>query len=73
MQTGQSCKQVRLATAGQHLGLLNPDQVLARGYSLVQDSDGRLVCDAEQLATGDALRITFAAGWAKTEVTECGR
>ncbi|MEI7456786.1 MAG: exodeoxyribonuclease VII large subunit [Nitrosomonadales bacterium] len=73
VQTGQSCKQVRLATAGQHLGLLNPDQVLARGYSLVQDSAGRLVCGAEQLATGDALRITFAAGWAKTEVTECGR
>jgi exodeoxyribonuclease VII large subunit len=72
MQTGQSRKQVRLATAGQHLGLLNPAQVLARGYSLVQHSDGRLVCAAEQLATGDTLRITFASGWATTEVTERG-
>ncbi|HCI53051.1 MAG TPA: exodeoxyribonuclease VII large subunit [Gallionella sp.] len=72
MQTGQSRKQVRLATAVQHLGLLNPQQVLARGYSLVQDGEGRLVCAAEHLAMGDALRITFASGWAKTEVTERG-
>ena len=56
----------------QHLILLDPKQVLARGYSLVQDASGGVVSDAGQLAVGAELRITFANGWARTEVKKWG-
>ncbi len=62
----------RLDNIAQHLVLLNPQQVLARGYSLVQDENGRLVSDARQLAIGRELRITFAHGWARAEVKQQG-
>ncbi len=62
----------RLDNLAQHLVLLDPKQVLARGYSMVQDASGSVVGDASVLAAGDALRITFANGWAKTEVKETG-
>jgi len=52
--------------------LLDPTKVLARGYSLVQDASGTVVFDAGQLAIGAELRITFAKGWARTEVKERG-
>jgi exonuclease VII large subunit len=50
--------------------LLDPTKVLARGYSMVQDASGGVVSDAGQLAVGAELRITFAKGWARTEVKE---
>jgi len=58
--------------AAHQLKLLDPRQVLSRGYSLVQDEKGHLVSDATQLASGQALRITFAKGWAQTEVKARG-
>jgi exonuclease VII large subunit len=48
--------------AAQHLAMLNPQQVLARGYSLVQDAGGSVVSDASGLAIGAELRIAFAQG-----------
>jgi exodeoxyribonuclease VII large subunit len=72
MRMVQLQRQVRLENAAQNLLLLNPQQVLARGYSLVQDANGSVVSDAEKLSTGAELRITFAAGWARTEVIEKG-
>lgn len=60
----------RVDNAEQHLILLDPTKVLARGYSLVKDSSGRVVSDAGQLAIGADLSITFAKGWARTEVKE---
>ncbi|MEO8344044.1 MAG: exodeoxyribonuclease VII large subunit [Gallionella sp.] len=56
--------------AAQHLILLDPKKVLARGYSLVQNANGSVVSDGGQLAVGQELRIRFAKGWARTEVTE---
>ncbi|HEU0283333.1 MAG TPA: exodeoxyribonuclease VII large subunit, partial [Gallionella sp.] len=60
----------RVENFAQHLILLDPKQVLARGYSLVQDADGGVVSDAGRVAVGAELRITFAQGWARTEVKE---
>jgi exodeoxyribonuclease VII large subunit len=68
----QMQRQARLSGVAQHLSLLNPQQVLARGYSMVQDEQGRLVSDARLLAAGDELRITFNEGWARTRVEEQG-
>jgi exodeoxyribonuclease VII large subunit len=70
MRAGQAQRLGRVDNAAQHLILLNPQQVLARGYSLVQDASGGVVSDAGQLAVGTELRITFAKGWARTEVKE---
>ncbi|OGS92351.1 MAG: exodeoxyribonuclease VII large subunit [Gallionellales bacterium GWA2_60_18] len=62
----------RVENLAQHLMLLDPKQVLARGYSLVQDTDGGVVSDADRLAMGAELRITFAQGWALARVEEKG-
>jgi exodeoxyribonuclease VII large subunit len=70
MRAGQADRLVRVDNAGQHLTLLDPKKVLARGYSLVQDASGGVVSDAGKLAVGAVLRITFAKGWARTEVEE---
>jgi len=58
----------RVDNAAQHLVLLDPKQVLSRGYSLVQDASGSVVSNAGQLKLGAELRITFAKGWADAEV-----
>ncbi len=70
MHASQAQKSSRLENNGQHLTLLNPKNVLARGYSLVQDTSGKVVSDAGQLIVGAELRVTFAQGWAKAEVKE---
>ena len=72
MHAGQAQRLVRVDNAAQHLILLDPTKVLARGYSMVQDASGAVVSDAGQLVVGAELRITFAKGWARTEVKERG-
>jgi len=70
MRTVQMQRAVRLENSARQLALLDPQQVLARGYSLVHDESGSVVTDARELAVGSELRITFANGWARTEVRE---
>ncbi|MDP4028739.1 MAG: exodeoxyribonuclease VII large subunit [Gallionella sp.] len=70
MRALQAMRSGRIENLAQHLILLDPKQVLARGYSLVQDAGGSVVSDAGQAAVGAELRITFAQGWARTEVKE---
>lgn len=67
-----SQRQARLDTLAQHLIYLDPRQVLARGYSLVQDEQGRVVVDSTQLKAGDELNITFAQGSAQVGVQGVG-
>jgi len=62
----------RLAAAQQHLQHLDPQQVLARGYSMVRDEHGAVVVDSETLALGERLQVTFARGWASVELKEKG-
>ncbi len=73
MRTSQVQHQARFDHAAQSLALLDPSQVLARGYSLVQDDGGGVVTDAAQLAIGAQLHITLARGWVRTEVKEKGK
>ncbi|MGC2048678.1 MAG: exodeoxyribonuclease VII large subunit [Gallionella sp.] len=72
MRAMQAQRLVRVDNATQHLILLDPTKVLARGYSMVQDASGGVVSDAGQVAVGDKLRITFAKGWVRGEVKERG-
>ena len=56
----------------QHMSHLDPQQVLARGYSVVRDENGVIVLDSTGLSLGGHLDITFAHGWARTELKEKG-
>lgn len=68
MRAHQSQKSARLQNAIQDLSLLDPQHVLARGYSLVQNEQGKLVSDVNQIRLGEALRIKFAFGGALVDV-----
>lgn len=72
VRADQTRRLMRVDSAMQHLALLDPQQVLARGYSMVQDASGAVVSDSGKLAVGAGLHITFAKGWAQAEVKECG-
>ena len=72
VRTAQDQRTGHVENLAQHLGLLDPRQVLARGYSLVRDASGGVVSDANQVAVGAELRVTFAKGWARAEVKEKG-
>ncbi len=41
---------------------LSPEAILARGYALVLDADGKLVKSVEQLQNGDSVRTRLAEG-----------
>ncbi|TXT26644.1 MAG: exodeoxyribonuclease VII large subunit [Gallionellaceae bacterium] len=62
----------RLRSLSQHLLHLDPQRVLARGYSVVRDERGAIVVDSAGLPAGASLGITFARGWARAEVKEKG-
>lgn len=72
MRTLHERNKARIENFAQHLVLLDPQQVLARGYSMVRDERGRLISDSDGLSIGTELRISFAKGWALTEVKEKG-
>jgi len=61
-----------LSSLQQSLQLLDPKQVFARGYSMVRDEHGKIIVDSAQVATGAQLEVTFAHGWARTEVKAKG-
>jgi len=61
-------RQARLQTLAARLQALDPHAVLARGYTLATDAQGRAVVDAAKLAAGDLLRLRFARGSASTRV-----
>ncbi len=65
-------QNVRLHSLQQHLLHLDPQQVLARGYSMVRDERGAIVSDSAGLTVGARLGITFARGWARAELQEKG-
>jgi len=58
----------RLAALAQNLAHLNPEAVLTRGYAIVAKSSGEIVSDADALATGDRIAVTFAHGGADATV-----
>lgn len=62
--------EARLVAMQQHLQHLDPQQVLARGYSMVRDAQGNIVLSSERIALGEKLDITFAQGGARAVVQE---
>lgn len=62
----------RMANMEQHLSHLDPHQVLARGYSVVRDAQGRVVTSSGAVEVGARLDITLASGWVNAEVCDKG-
>ena len=61
-------RRARLQTVAARLQALDPHAVLARGYALATDADGRVVTDAARLSAGDELRLRLARGGARVRV-----
>ena len=61
-----------LARVDAHLKHLDPRQVLERGYSITETTDGMIVRNAAQLDTGQDVKITLARGWADARVKRTG-
>lgn len=62
--------EARLMALQQHLQHLDPQQVLARGYSVVRDVHGNIVVSSERIALGEKLDIAFAQGGVRAVVQE---
>jgi exodeoxyribonuclease VII large subunit len=65
--------KTRLDGLSLSLAALGPGSVLARGYSICRDQQGRVIKDSKTIKPEDSLTAEFSRGWAKTTVKETGR
>ncbi len=70
MQNMLDRRDARLVALQQHLQHLDPQQVLARGYSMVRDAQGNIVMSSKRIDPGERLDIRFAQGSARAVVQE---
>jgi exodeoxyribonuclease VII large subunit len=63
-------QDAKLLALQQHLQHLDPQQVLARGYSMVRDAQGNIVVSSKLIKLGEQLDIRFAQGSARAVVQE---
>ncbi|PKO73313.1 MAG: exodeoxyribonuclease VII large subunit [Betaproteobacteria bacterium HGW-Betaproteobacteria-17] len=68
VEGGFGQRQLNLARLASSLAHLNPEGVLARGYSIVQLKNGAVVQDAATLAAGDRIGIRFHRGQAHARI-----
>jgi exodeoxyribonuclease VII large subunit len=62
-------RAARLEALSARLAALDPQAVLARGYALALDAEGRAVTTASRLSVGAALHLVLASGSADAQVT----
>ncbi len=70
MQGHLQTKNMRLISLQNSLAQLNPHNVLARGYAMVENMDGTVVSDTGQLALNDEVRLTFGKGTANAKISK---
>lgn len=63
-------QQQRFQGAAAVLAALSPQEVLARGYSIVKDAQNHVVSSNQRLKLGQRLTITFADGETAVQVSE---
>lgn len=63
-------RQQRVLASEQRLVALSPLRVLARGYAVVCDVQGRALVSSEQVQVGDALQVRLHSGKVGVQVTE---
>ena len=61
-------RHIRLETLAAHLEHLAPGAVLARGYAIARDADGKVLRSASNVPAGAALNIQLADGSLDTRV-----
>ncbi|SFP56756.1 Exodeoxyribonuclease VII large subunit [Nitrosomonas cryotolerans] len=49
---------------------LNPQSVLARGYSITYAKNNTIICNSKQVGINDNIQIIFAEGWCNAEVVK---
>lgn len=59
----------RVDTALSAIQKLSPENILARGYCIAQDSNGKVLRNANTLQAGNAIKITLKAGQLDATVT----
>ena len=72
LETSAARRQLNLARLASSLDHLNPEGVLARGYSIVQLENGAVVQDAATLIAGDRVGLRFHRGHARARVESVG-
>ena len=76
LRLNQALKQIferakeQMSRFEQVLESLNPKAVMKRGFSIITDARGQLICDTKQLKIKDTLHIDFFKGQAKASVTQ---
>jgi exodeoxyribonuclease VII large subunit len=65
--------QHRLQQLAARLEALDPQRVVARGYSIVETAGGELVVDPSQLEAGTRLELTLARGAAEVQLQSARR
>ena len=60
----------RVELAGQVINSSNPDLILARGYAIVRNSQGKIVKNASEVSIGDTIDISLAEGKARATVID---
>lgn len=61
-------RRMVLTAAGDTLRTLSPAATLERGYAVARTADGRIVRDATEVSSGDALRVIVARGSVEARV-----
>ena len=64
-----SQRQLQLGTLAAHLQHLGPDAVLARGYAIARDANGRVLRSAAEVTTEAVVEVQLAVGRLQTRVT----
>lgn len=65
-------EKVRFAKTASALDTLSPFKVLARGYSMVTDKDGKIIVSSDNLKKDDVVNIKFSKGDAQCVVLSAG-
>lgn len=63
-------KRIKFKAISDHIDALNPMNVLDRGYSMVRDSEGRVITSVDSIALNQDISITFNDGSVTASVKE---
>ena len=62
-------RSLRLAALERALQAVSPLNTLQRGYSIVQDENGRVITQSTETAIGESLRLRLMSGELRASVT----
>ena len=62
--------QHQLQSTADRLRLLNPNEVLNRGYAIVKDMEQNVILDSHQLSDGQQIQIMLSKGSASATITQ---